>query len=159
VNALAARRRKVAYAGLLGFATAMLFAQLITVSRTNPASDGELAAPPAVTQIIRRACYDCHSNGTRWPWYSRVAPTSWIVAHHVTAGRRQLNFSEWGGYLPRTRRHKLQWMARAVRDEQMPPWSYRLIHPESRLSESDRAALVRWIESEQTNLSNENGRR
>jgi hypothetical protein len=155
VNVRTARRHTVAYAGL-GFVAAILFAQLIAVPRTNPPSEGELAAPPSIAGIIRRACYDCHSNETRWPWYGRVAPVSWIVAHHVTAGRRQLNFSEWGVYLPRTRRHKLAWMARAVREEQMPPGSYRLIHPAARLSESDRAALVHWIEAEQANLSNQN---
>jgi hypothetical protein len=151
--------RRLAYAVLLGVAVAILFAQLIAIQRTNPPSNRDLAAPPAVAGILRRACYDCHSDETRWPWYSRVAPISWIVVHHVTAGRRQLNFSEWDGYLPRTRRHKLEWMARAVRNEQMPPWSYRLIHPEARLSGADRAALTRWIESDQINPSDENGGR
>jgi hypothetical protein len=153
------RSRKVAKAGLVGFTAAMLLAQLITIPRTNPSSDGKLVAPVAVAEILRRACYDCHSNETRWPWYSRVAPISWIVARHVARGRQELNFSDWHGYLPRTRQHKLQWTGRALRDERMPPWWYRMVHREARLSEADRATLTDWIEAEQENLSNQNTRR
>lgn len=124
-----------------------MVAQLIPAARENPPSVEALAAPPPIATILRRACYDCHSNETRWPWYSRVAPLSWIIARHVTAGRRQVNFSEWGTYYPRTRRRKLQWIGRAVRNSKMPPWSYRLTHPEARLSDDDRVALKQWVES------------
>jgi len=135
-------------AGLAIAAITLILAQLVPVERTNPPAEEEIATPPPVAAILKRACYDCHSNQTRWLWYSRVAPVSWLVTNHVAAGRRQLNFSEWGRYYPATRRHKLQWMARALHDERMPPWSYLLMHPKAQLSADDRAALARWIQTE-----------
>lgn len=68
--------------------------------------------------------------------------------HDVALGRRELNFSEWQTYYPQTRMRKLQWMARAVSEGAMPPWDYRLMHPQARLSGAERAALEQWIESE-----------
>jgi Haem-binding domain len=103
-------------------------------------------APPEVEAILRNSCYDCHSNQTRWPWYSRVAPLSWVIVDHVEQGRKQINFSEWGDYFPRTRKRKLQWMQRALHDEVMPLWSYRLMHPGTRLNDADRATLDHWID-------------
>lgn len=94
------------------------------------------------------ARYDCHSNQTPWPWYSRVAPISWMAAHDVELGRKEINFSEWGSYYPITRKRKLQSMDRSLRRDAMPPWSYQIIHPDGRLTEADRAALERWIDSE-----------
>jgi hypothetical protein len=122
--------------------------QFVPADVVNPPSKGEVSAPPEIQDTLRRACYDCHSNQTRWPWYGHVAPFSWAVARDVELGRRQLNFSEWGAYYPVTRKRKLQWMGRALQREDMPPLSYRLIHPASRLSPQDRAQLERWIDSE-----------
>jgi len=71
-----------------------------------------------------------------------------MLARDVELGRKEINFSEWDSYYPATRKRKLQWMERAIREEGMPPWSYRLMHPHARLSGADRAQLERWIESE-----------
>jgi len=133
---------------LLGIGAGLLLAQLVPVQRTNPPAAGDVSAPPGIEATLRRACYDCHSNETRWPWYSRVAPISWMAAHDVELGRKEINFSEWGEYYPATRKRKLQWMGRALRQEAMPPWSYRLVHPDARLTDKDRAALERWIDSQ-----------
>jgi len=127
---------------------ALLAIQVVAVERTNPPSKGVFEAPPEIEATLRRACYDCHSNQTRWPWYSHVAPVSWLIARDVNLGRKEINFSEWGSYYPATRRRKLKWMGRALGEERMPPWSYRLMHPGARLTEADREALERWIESE-----------
>jgi len=127
---------------------AFMVAQLKPVRLTNPSLKGKLPAPPEIDAVLRRACYDCHSDQTRWPWYSRVAPFSWAVAHDVNLARREVNFSEWGEYYPATRKRKLEWMERALLEEVMPPWSYRLIHPGARLSDDDRVRLERWIETE-----------
>jgi len=142
--------RKLAPAALLALGIAVLAAQLVTVERVNPpASPGSpLAAPAQIEATLRRACYDCHSNQTRWPWYGRVAPASWLVARDVALGRKELNFSEWRSYYPQTRMRKLQWMGRVVRERSMPPWAYRLMHPGARLTDAERAMLDRWIESE-----------
>jgi Haem-binding domain len=125
----------------------LLAAQFVPVQRTNPPSLGTLSAPPEIEAKLRRACYDCHSNETQWPWYSRVAPVSWFIVCDVTRGRKEVNFSEWGSYYPATRRRKLEWIGRSLHEEKMPPWPYRLMHPGARLSETDLAALERWIES------------
>ncbi len=131
-------------------AATLLAAQFISAKPTNPPGQGTLVAPPNIEATLGRSCYDCHSNETRWPWYSRVAPLSWLIVRDVNLGRKEINFSEWGRYYPATRRRKLEWMGRALRGEKMPPWSYRLMHPGAHLKDADRAALERWIESKLT---------
>jgi len=121
--------------------------QFFPAARTNPPARQPLKPPPAVLKVLRRGCFDCHSNETRWPWYSHLAPASWIVVHHVNRGRQELNFSEWGGYYPATRRRKLEWIGRAVSEGGMPPWWYRLMHRKARLSQADCMLLKRWVES------------
>ena len=142
------RLGSVGTVALLGIAGALLLAQLVPVERINPPVTGDLSAPPRIEATLRRACYDCHSNETRWPSYSRVAPISWLAAHEVERGRKQINFSDWGEYYPATRKRKLQWTDRAIRQEAMPPWPYRILHPDAGLTEDDRAALERWIDGE-----------
>jgi len=137
---------RIASAAGLAIVAALASAQFVASKRTNPPPRGSLVAPAEIEATLRRACYDCHSNETRWPWYSRVAPLSWLIVRDVTLGRKEVNFSEWGNYYPATRARKLEWIGRALREEKMPPWSYRLMHPGARISDADRAALERWIE-------------
>ncbi len=145
--------RNVPSAAALAVLAALLAAQLVAVERTNPPSRGALSAPSKVEATLKRSCYDCHSNQTRWPWYSRVAPLSWLITRDVTLGRKEVNFSEWESYYPATRRRKLQWLGRSLREEKMPPWYYRLIHPGAGLTQADQAALRNWIESALTTPS------
>lgn len=140
-------QRRLTRVAVTVFVIGLGLAQLLPAARINPPSQGDLIAPAPVAATLRRACYDCHSNATRWPWYSRVAPLSWMIVRHVAEGRRQLNFSAWSGYYPHTRRRKLQWIGRALRDERMPPWSYTLMRPGARLTDGDRLELERWIAS------------
>ena len=109
---------------------------------------GDVAAPPAIEAILKRSCYDCHSNETRWPWYGYVAPLSWWLEREVAFGRKQLNFSEWGSYYATTKIRKLQWIDRTLNEENMPPWSYRILHPDAALNRTDLLLLQQWIESE-----------
>ena len=109
---------------------------------------GDIAAPPAIEAILKRSCYDCHSNETRWPWYGYVAPFAWWLERDVGLGRKQLNFSEWGSYYPATKIRKLQWIDRTLDQENMPPWSYRILHPQAALNQTDLVPLLQWIESE-----------
>lgn len=129
---------------------ALVAAQLVRPVHTNPPGDGELVAPAETSEILHRACYDCHSNETRWPWYASVAPASWLVQHDVDEGRRRLNFSSWQDYTsdPETAAHKLDELAKAVTRGDMAPWHYRLLHPGAQLNDEDRAALTRWAEEE-----------
>jgi Haem-binding domain len=121
-------------------------AQCIPVDRSAPPVAGDLAAPGDVAPILRTACYDCHSNETAWPWYSAVAPVSWLIRRDVTAGRQRLNFSEWADYAsdPETAARKLAEISTAMADGDMAPWYYRLLHPRARLTRAERAILIRW---------------
>src|SRR5689334_2711368 len=117
-------------------AAAFVTSQTIRVERTNPPVRSDLEAPIEVRMVLRAACYDCHSNETRWPWYIALAPVSWLIQQDVMAGRRRLNFSEWGDYTsdPDTAVQKLSNMRRSVIAGDMAPWYYRLLHSDARLS-------------------------
>lgn len=114
--------------------------------RADSVGASALPAPPKVAALLRRACYDCHSNETRWPWYSRIAPLSWRIARDVERGRQELNFSAWGDYYAATRRRKLKWIGRAVENGTMPPFLYCVTHSGARLTREQRAAIVEWVE-------------
>jgi Haem-binding domain len=143
-------RRLRAAIAVVAIATAA--AQFAQFPQTNPPAVGNLAAPPAIAECLRRACYDCHSNETRWPWYTGFAPASWLAYRHVNQARARLNFSDWADYTydPGTESRKLGEIAKLIENGTMPPWYYRLMHPRARLTEADRAALTTWIEREQT---------
>lgn len=114
------------------------------------------SAPPAVGRLLDRACADCHSDRTRWPWYSEVAPASWLVADHVHQGRRRLNFSQWERRERRSdadRRDILHAIAREVETRRMPLVSYQLVHSDSRLSSADRRAIAEWARRESGRLA------
>jgi hypothetical protein len=115
-------------------------AQLVPYGRayTNPPVRRE--APwqdPSIRELAVRACYDCHSNQTVWPWYARLAPASWLIQRDVVEGRRELNFSEWDRPQREVRR-----AARKIQEGDMPPWFYVLLHPRARLSEAERQTLM-----------------
>ncbi len=88
-------------------------------------------------QIARQACYDCHSNETAWPWYTNIAPMSWLIQRDVEEGRIHLNFSEWG-----MGDHEDHDLGEAIREGEMPPRQYTLIHPEARLDAARREILL-----------------
>ena len=140
--------RKVSWSAL-GFCVAgLLAAQIVPMPPLNTAAPEGLTAPAPVKSLLKSSCYDCHSTETRWPWYSHVAPISWLIYRDVEQGRKQVNFSDWASYRPITKRHKLQWMGRAVSEENMPPLHYLLMHPRARLSPMDRELLEHWIDGE-----------
>lgn len=97
---------------------------------------------PSTRALAVRACFDCHSNQTRWPWYSRLAPISWMVQNHVDEGRRTLNFSEWNtGY------KEAHEASKTVLEGSMPPPGYLLLHPEARLQAAERRELARGLDA------------
>ena len=106
------------------------------------------STPPRVLQILDRSCADCHSDQTRWPWYSSVPPVSWIVAKHVRDGRRFLNFSRFDGRTARDQQDLLHAIAREVKARRMPLASYTFIHRDARLTGSDAGDLIRWAQRE-----------
>jgi hypothetical protein len=108
--------------------------------------------PPAVLHTLRRACYDCHSSETRWPWYTYVAPASWLVISDVRDGRKQMNFSRWGRYNAFDRADMLDKVCDRVSKGRMPVLQYRLVHWDARLSGEDVAAICAWTKQEAARL-------
>jgi heme-binding protein len=135
--------RKIRLA-LLALIVVVIVAQLVPVDTSNPPVEADLAAPPEVKGILKRACYDCHSHETVWPWYSRLAPASWLLVRDVHEGRAELNFSTWTQYSPTEQRKKLKESWKEVEEGEMPPGIYRLLHPEASLSAHDREVLQGW---------------
>ncbi len=99
-------------------------------------------ASPTTRALAQHACFDCHSNETRWPWYSHVAPASWLLQNHVDEGRNALNFSDWN-----RGSSEAGDAAETVRAREMPPRSYLLLHPEARLSAAEREQLASGLEA------------
>lgn len=138
------RRRTWAYV-LGGVVLLLLVIQLIPVSAVDdPPVEEEIAAPGDIMGILRRSCFDCHSNETVWPWYSRVMPAKWLVRRDVEEGREHLNFSTWNRYDAEERAEKLEEVAEEVEEEEMPLWFYTPLHRDARLTAEDRQRLVEW---------------
>jgi hypothetical protein len=97
---------------------------------------------PRTEDLARRACFDCHSNETRWPWYASVAPVSWLVVHDVEEGRHELNFSAFD-----QPQENAGDAAKMVAKGEMPPWDYVMMHPESRLSKEEKTELMRGLDA------------
>jgi hypothetical protein len=134
---------------LLAAAVILLAAlQLVPVARTNPPVEGEVPADASARDALRRACYDCHSNETAWPWYSRVAPVSFFVARDVNLGREELNYSTWNRLAPREQAKMLKKSWEEVAEGEMPPWFYVPLHRGAALSPRDREALRAWSQAE-----------
>ena len=114
-----------------------------------------LNVPAHVETILKRACYDCHTHQTRWPWYSHVAPVSWFVIDHVNDGRRHLNFSIWAQYDAKKAAHKLEEICSEVEAGNMPLASYLPMHPSARLSPEEARALCDWANEERTRVGYE----
>ena len=133
---------------LLVIALVLFAIQLVPVPRENPPVTAEIQAPDQVQSLLERSCYDCHSNHTVWPWYSQVAPVSWLVYRDVKKARDELNFSLWDEYTDRRRDHKLEEIEEKVSEGEMPLKIYLPLHPDARLSDADRQTLIDWARTE-----------
>ncbi len=136
----------------------LIAAQVIRPEKTNPSIDlqrtilAQAKAPPDVMGIIERACQDCHSHKTLWPWYSEIAPVSWLLISDVNEGRSHLNFSEWAAYSREKQKDKLQDMCKEIKKGDMPLWYYKPLHPNARLSQADIQTLCAWSDVERRRL-------
>lgn len=109
--------------------------------------------PDDIQEIFTRACNDCHTNETTWPWYSYIMPVSYWVADHVEAGRGDLNFSKWEKYSTKKKVHKLEEVKEVLEADVMPLWEYTLLHPSANLSKEDRQKIYDWVETELSKLA------
>lgn len=134
------RSGRLATSLLIGGLLALLAIQLVPYGRDH-SNPPVLAEPqwdsPRTEELVRRACYDCHSNEVVWPWYASVAPLSWLVLGHVEDGRDELNFSEWG-----RREQEIDEIVESVVEGSMPTWDYELLHSEARFSDAERDELI-----------------
>lgn len=108
--------------------------------------------PDQVKEILDRACNDCHSNNTDYPWYAHVQPVAWWLAGHVEEGKEELNFSEFGTYKLKRKLHKLEEIAEQVKEGEMPLKSYTWLHRKARLTEDERQLLISWALSAKASI-------
>lgn len=124
--------------------------QVVRPARTNPSTDpartlaARMHVTPEAAAVLDRSCRDCHSNETRWPWYSNVAPLSWFVIDHVNHGRSHFNYSDWAQYDSDDARRLLKNACELSREQAMPMRSYLLMHRAAGLTARDVEALCNW---------------
>ncbi len=146
--------KKKLQVGLISIAVLFLLIQVKRPERTNPPVDptktiqAHIQVPQEINSLIDRSCKDCHSNNTVWPWYTNIAPASWLVASDVMEGRRHLNFSEWGNYKKNKQGKRLSQIYEEVTGKSMPLSVYLPLHPEAKLTEQDRAMFGAWAQKE-----------
>ncbi len=135
--------KKILLILLIVLITGFLLIQLVPYGRnhTNPPVVAEPAWDSPQTRVyFMQVCGDCHSNETVWPWYSNIAPVSWLVQRDVDEGRSYLNISEWG-----TREFEAEDSAELYKEGEMPPAQYLPTHPKARLSDNDRGAFLQGL--------------
>jgi hypothetical protein len=103
--------------------------------------------PQKIRTILQESCYDCHSNNTEYPWYNKIQPVAWYLEDHVKQGKSELNFNTWDELTDRRKNSKLKSIINQVKDDEMPLYSYTLIHWDAILSESDKSAIVNYMNS------------
>ena len=139
---------RTVYAGLWVAVVCLVAAQLVRADTHNPPVDqtrslwNDRSVDTRVAGILRRACADCHSHETEWPWYSKISPFSWMVQKHIKEGRAKLNFSDWSGSSP----DQLEEIYASVSKGKMPIPGYLLMHPQARLTPADQNILQAWAD-------------
>jgi hypothetical protein len=148
-------RVKKAILALAAFFIAIQFAQ---PQRTNPpiipskALAAHVKVPEEVQSILMRACGNCHSNQTVWPWYSHIAPLSWVITDDVNQGRRHMNFQDWRARIRKQASDPPLDICKEAREKGMPPFTYRMVHKDARLTSQEIDALCSWSQSLGTTL-------
>ncbi len=138
--------RKILIAGFTSF----LLIQFVQPARNKKGRVAQtdvtntVPVPGEVLALLQTACYDCHSNNTRYPWYSYVQPIGWVLANHINTGKKNLNFSKFGSYSGRLQQSKLTSVESQVQDGLMPISSYTWMHSDARLNPAQRQLLVDW---------------
>jgi len=109
--------------------------------------------PANLQVLLQNACYDCHSNNTRYPWYVNTQPMAWVMAGHIKNGKEKLNFSEFGSYPTRRQESKLKGIANSIKDDIMPLSSYKIMHKTANLSPADKTLLMNWMQRKADSLA------
>ncbi len=129
----------------------LIVIQFVQPARTNPpvipsrSLEAHVDVPPDVQAVMKRSCYDCHSNSTVWPWYSHVAPVSWYVIHDVNTGRGHVNLQNWEAQVNEQEgKEHLGLICKLVREGTMPPADYRFMHKGTDVTPAEAAAVCAW---------------
>ena len=112
--------------------------------------------PDDVQGILKKSCYDCHSNNTEYPWYAYVQPLHWYLNSHIRSGKEELNFNEFAGYTLRRRQNKLRAIENSLKDGTMPLSSYSLIHRNAILDPREKSILIKWVQDSRDSLTRKN---
>ena len=107
----------------------------------------EIQVPDSIMKILKNSCFDCHSNHTNYPWYAHTNPVYWWLNHHITEGKRELNFTEFANYTLKQKDKKLAEIAKQVEESEMPLPSYTLVHTDAKLTDQQIKALVTWAKT------------
>lgn len=140
--------KKILIGLLVVFIAIQFFRPGKNLQATTPSTDlvKHFTVPADVQNILYKACYDCHSNHTNYPWYANVQPVAWWLDDHIREGKKELNFSDFANYRLRRQYHKLEETIEMVKEDQMPLESYTFIHNEARLTSTEKEALVKWAD-------------
>lgn len=147
---------------LLGLLVILIITQFVHPARNKngqamPNDISKMVAMPIDVQgILKKACYDCHSNNTDYPWYSYIQPFHWFMDYHIESGKEELNFNEFGSYTPRRQKSKLRAIENNLKDGTMPLWSYTLIHRNAILSEAEKSLIINWVQNSKDSLNKKN---
>ena len=136
--------RRTLLLGLGALVALLLLIQLIPVARTNPPVTADMPASPELHAVLKQSCYDCHSNETEWPWFTTIAPMSWLAVRDTNEGRRRLNFSQWDQVSAEQQARVARESWGQVAEGEMPPFIYVLPHPNARLTDAGKAILQQW---------------
>ena len=141
------RRNKVLIGILIVFVLIQFIRPKKNLSGQTSSNDITLVhpVPGEVKTILAKACYDCHSNNTRYPWYAEIQPVAWWLNDHIEEGKHELNYSEFASYSLRKQYRRLEQTADLVKEGEMPLESYTLIHADAKLSENEKQALYAWV--------------
>jgi hypothetical protein len=138
---------------LIGLLIVLVLIQFIRPARNRsnvPALNditAHYAVPNDVQVVLQRACNDCHSNNTTYPWYANIQPFGLWLQNHIDEGKEHLNFSEFGSYNKKKQAHKMEEVAEMVEEDEMPLASYTWIHRDAKLSKEDKDLLLAWSKS------------
>ena len=139
---------------LLVLLVAFVIIQFFPIDKKNPPVNIGMDfvniknTPENIAQVIKTSCYDCHSNETKYPWYSSIAPSSWFLKNHINEGRRELNFSTFAMYEPKRQIHKMEECIEMIEKKEMPLESYYIGHQDAKLTDEQRQMLTKYFKAQ-----------
>lgn len=147
---------------LFGLLVILIIIQFLHPARNKSGQDmpndiSKMVAMPGEVQVmLKKACYDCHSNNTNYPWYTAIQPFHWFMNYHIQSGKEELNFNEFGTYTPRRQQSKLRSIENSLKDGTMPLSAYTLIHRNAILSEAEKRLMINWVQNSRDSLNKKN---